>query len=95
MNVTINLPSEAEDVLRSRAEAAGLSAEDYALRLLAQQLGVAEHALPTDATPLRTISEEILSRVRALPDEAFEGLPTDGASQHDHYIYGTPKRDDL
>jgi predicted DNA-binding antitoxin AbrB/MazE fold protein len=39
--------------------------------------------------------EQILSLTRDLPPEAFEGLPTDGASQHDHYIYGTPKRTDL
>lgn len=28
----------------------------------------------------------------ALPDEVFERLPKDGASQVDHYLYGAPKR---
>ena len=27
-----------------------------------------------------------------VPKEALDRLPTDGAAQHDHYIYGTPKR---
>jgi hypothetical protein len=27
-----------------------------------------------------------------VPDEMMNRLPKDGASQHDHYIYGTPKR---
>ena len=27
-----------------------------------------------------------------IPDEELERLPTDGSLQHDHYIYGTPKR---
>ncbi len=27
-----------------------------------------------------------------VPEEELERLPTDGATQHDHYIYGTPKR---
>ncbi len=27
-----------------------------------------------------------------IPDEELDLLPTDGATQHDHYIYGTPKR---
>lgn len=27
-----------------------------------------------------------------IPDEELDRLPTDGATQHDHYIYGTPKR---
>jgi hypothetical protein len=44
--------------------------------------------------PLRNVTEEILRRIAKLPKEAFEGLPPDGASQHDHYIYRTPKRAD-
>ena len=27
-----------------------------------------------------------------IPEETWEALPTDLAAQHDHYIYGTPKR---
>ena len=27
-----------------------------------------------------------------IPDEELDRLPPDGAAQHDHYIYGTPKR---
>jgi hypothetical protein len=26
------------------------------------------------------------------PEEALQALPIDGASQHDHYLYGAPKR---
>jgi hypothetical protein len=36
------------------------------------------------------IAEEISSRV---PLEEWEKLPADGAEQHDHYLYGSPKRD--
>ncbi|MFL5339841.1 MAG: antitoxin family protein [Gemmataceae bacterium] len=39
-----------------------------------------------------TLAERIVARARALPPEVVEAWPTDGASQHDHYIYGTPKR---
>jgi len=28
----------------------------------------------------------------ALPPEVLEKLPPDGAEEHDHYVYGTPKR---
>jgi hypothetical protein len=28
-----------------------------------------------------------------VPPEIMAQMPTDGASQHDHYIYGWPKRD--
>ena len=29
---------------------------------------------------------------RHIPEEELAALPSDGASQHDHYIYGLPKR---
>ncbi|MDX2229977.1 MAG: hypothetical protein NW220_10085 [Leptolyngbyaceae cyanobacterium bins.349] len=35
------------------------------------------------------IAEEI---TRDMTPEEIAQLPTDGAEQHDHYIYGTPKR---
>jgi len=41
------------------------------------------------------IWEKILALTRDIPPEELAKLPTDGASQHDHYIYGTPKRTDL
>jgi bifunctional DNA-binding transcriptional regulator/antitoxin component of YhaV-PrlF toxin-antitoxin module len=44
------------------------------------------------ARPRPTLAERIIARARALPQEVLDRLPTDGASQHDHYIYGTPKR---
>jgi hypothetical protein len=28
-----------------------------------------------------------------MPDEEKNKLPTDGAAQHDHYVYGAPKRE--
>lgn len=42
--------------------------------------------------PRRPIWEEILDLTKDIPPEEFDRLPSDGASQHDHYIYGTPKR---
>lgn len=43
----------------------------------------------------RPIGERIAETVADVPPEELAKLPTDGASQHDHYIYGTPKRPDL
>lgn len=45
--------------------------------------------LPTDDRP---VWERIASLAASLPDEAIAGLPSDGASQLDHYLYGAPKR---
>jgi Arc/MetJ-type ribon-helix-helix transcriptional regulator len=40
----------------------------------------------------KPIWERILERSAAIPDEEWDKLPTDLAEQHDHYLYGTPKR---
>lgn len=39
-----------------------------------------------------SLGERIAARARALPPEVLDKFPVDGASQHDHYLYGTPKR---
>jgi Arc/MetJ-type ribon-helix-helix transcriptional regulator len=48
-------------------------------------------------TGLESEREPIWERLRKLgesaPEGTFDSLPKDGASQVDHYIYGTPKRD--
>jgi Arc/MetJ-type ribon-helix-helix transcriptional regulator len=36
--------------------------------------------------------ERITERMKLLPPEVFDSLPRDGASEHDHYLYGSPKR---
>ena len=43
--------------------------------------------------PLQTAAEIILASMRDVPPEIMATMPTDGASQRDHYIYGWPKRD--
>ena len=42
----------------------------------------------------KSIWERILERSQTVPDEEWSKLPVDGAEQHDHHIYGTPKRTD-
>ena len=40
----------------------------------------------------RHISDVIAETMRDMPPEVLAALPKDGASEHDHYIYGLPKR---
>ena len=39
------------------------------------------------------IANFIVESMKDVPPEIMATMPTDGASQHDHYIYGWPKRD--
>ena len=40
----------------------------------------------------RPIWEKIRRRAENIPAEEAAKLPTDGAAEHDHYLYGSPKR---
>ena len=41
----------------------------------------------------KPIWEIALEFARNVPESELEKLPRDGAAQHDHYLYGSPKRD--
>lgn len=38
------------------------------------------------------LGEKLAALFADIPDEVWEKIPVDGSEQHDHYIYGTPKR---
>ncbi len=82
----IELPDEQAAALKAKAAAAGLTLEAWLTKLAeAEQSG--EH-------PLQTAADIILSHMRNVPPEIMAQMPTDGASQHDHYIYGWPKKEE-
>jgi hypothetical protein len=82
----IELPDEQAAALRAKAAAEGLTLEEWI-----QQL--AETPQPA-SQPLRHIAEVICENMKKVPPEIMATMPTDGASQHDHYIYGWPKREE-
>ena len=43
---------------------------------------------PQNNKPIWEIADEIIATI---PEESFDQIPPDGAEQHDHYLYGTPK----
>ncbi|HZS55828.1 MAG TPA: hypothetical protein VFA65_15615 [Bryobacteraceae bacterium] len=84
MTLTIDLPAEQIAALNDRAEAAGVSAEECAGALLRQALA------PTREQPLSVRIRDLWADI---PDAVRAKLPSDGADQHDHYVYGSPKRE--
>ncbi len=101
--MTINLPENLESPILAAVDSGRYASLDAAMAeaasLLVQRLRQ-EQALapqPTASHPEaaqvhKPIWEEILELTADIPDEEFDKLPTDLAEQHDHYIYGTPKR---
>jgi hypothetical protein len=84
MTLTIDLPEEELTLLNAKASATGVSAQQCAEQLLKRALAATGATKPL-AARIRDLWTDIPSDVRAK-------LPADGASPHDHYIYGIPKR---
>ena len=87
MSLTLELSDEEAMLLHAKSAAEGLSLEEW-LRKLAPP-----EPQTTVDRPLQTAADIILSSMRTVPAEIMATMPTDGASQHDHYIYGWPKRE--
>src|SRR5436853_465952 len=101
--MTINLPKDVESSIIAKVHSGLFPSVDAAMteaaRLLLERLeqGQAPAKEPTvrqgpPAADRKPVWERILERTAAIPDEEWDKLPTDLAEQHDHYLYGTPKR---
>lgn len=90
MTVTIRLSDEQAAALQAQAAEEGLSVDIW-LQRLAEQYAQSRLAAPSKPTP-RPVWEIISERMKNVPSDVFERLPQDGASEHDHYLYGSPKR---
>jgi hypothetical protein len=90
----LELTPEVQAGLLAQAQESGLSLEEFAERVLRREalrvFGESSTLLKTSELPIWEVITDI---VKDVPDEVFERLPKDGASQVDHYIYGLPKRD--
>ena len=90
MTLILELPDSKEAALKAKAQAQGVSAEQYVQQMVDRHLE--EPARPAAIIPSQHISEKIRARMRSIPAEVWATLPNDGASEHDHYIYGLPKK---
>ncbi len=90
MNLNVEIPDKLAPALKAKADERGVSASSYVSQVLERDLGAADVQAKPNKAP---IWEIITDRMKNMPDEVFERLPEDGASQIDHYLYGLPKRD--
>jgi Arc/MetJ-type ribon-helix-helix transcriptional regulator len=101
--MTIHLPPEIETSIQAAVHSGHFPSVDAAMTeaasLLLERL---KHGTPNVKPPAATQPEpvpthkpiwEVFQELSAdVPEEDWDKLPTDLAEQHDHYIYGTPKR---
>jgi Arc/MetJ-type ribon-helix-helix transcriptional regulator len=101
--MTIHLPPDIESSIQAAVHNGHFASVDAAMTeaasLLLQRLHH-EHiqakqtaAISVDAAQKHKPIWEVAAELRrSVPPEEWAKLPVDGATQHDHYIYGTPKR---
>jgi Arc/MetJ-type ribon-helix-helix transcriptional regulator len=100
--MTIIVPPDVENSINAAVRGGHFASVDDAMteaaRLLLQQLEQRQASAPPPAVattrpaahkPIWEVAEELS---KSIPPEEWAKLPVDGATQHDHYIYGTPKR---
>ena len=93
MHLTVNIPDE--EIPALRAKASGVPLEAFVEQVVLERIhSEGNQTSDPPANPLGTAAEIVLRRMRKVPPEIMATLPKDGASQHDHYIYGLPKREE-
>ncbi len=81
----IELTDVQAEALKAKAASEGLSLEAWLLKLARE-----EHPA---SGPRPHIADVIVENMRDVAPEVMACMPKDGASQHDHYIYGWPKKE--
>ena len=92
MTITLPLEPQEEAKLTALAQSRGLSADALVREVLDRILAAAPEPAEEQKPEGRPIWEVILDNMKDVPPEEFARLPKDGASEHDHYLYGHPKR---
>jgi hypothetical protein len=82
----IELTDQEAAALKAKA-AAGLTLEAWL-----ERLADAAATEPAGEYPLQSAADIVLGRMRNVPPEVMATMPRDGASEHDHYVYGWPKK---
>ena len=70
-------------------EQIGVLSEDEMQLVLSFVNGLRKEKSSSRAKPISAIFEDLSSE---LPLEEWHELPSDGAENHDHYLYGAPKK---
>jgi hypothetical protein len=83
MTLTIQLSDEQATALKSKASAEGLSVEAWIQKIAVDA---------SEEGSRRHISQIIRDNMKDVPAEVMASMPNDGAAQHDHYVYGWPKK---
>ena len=80
------MQTEIAQTIYEKVKILSLDKQEEVLEFVEEKLSVAKKR---DSRPIWEIAKEISESV---PLEEWEKLPSDGSINHDHYLYGAPKK---
>ena len=95
--MAISLPPDLAARVQQKVKATHYGSPDDVIREALDALDAREQQEPRvpagDEQPqVVPVWQRFQNALRSIPEEELSALPPDGASEHDHYLYGTPKR---
>ena len=95
--MTLSLPPDLDARIQQKVTEAGYQTPDEVIRKALDALDAKEQQeafSPAKKKKHTTtpVWQRFQTAVRSIPEEELATLPSDGASEHDHYLYGVPKR---
>lgn len=80
------MQTEIAQTIFEKVKTLSLDKQRKVLEIVEKKVSVSQKK---DSRPIWEVIAEISSQV---PDEEWAKLPADGAENHDHYLYGAPKK---
>lgn len=80
------MQTEVAETIFEKVKTLPLDEQREVLKIVEQRL---EKNKPENSRPIWEIAKEISE---SIPLEEWEKLPSDGSINHDHYLYGAPKK---
>ena len=94
--MNVQLSDELQRFVRAQVLSGRYDREEDVIRDVRDWLHARERQSNPQTKPpeerVQTVDEMIDAITADVPEDEWARLPTDGAEQHDHYLYGTPKR---
>jgi Arc/MetJ-type ribon-helix-helix transcriptional regulator len=96
--MTINVSKDVEDAIDAAVRSGQFASAGEMIDKLVREYGERPrpHAAAAQQPPATAHAQSILEMVdelrKSVPPDEFAKLPTNGARQLDHYLYGSPKR---
>ena len=94
--MTVHLPEDLERYVQAKVQSGRFASEEDAVTQALRQLQREDEASAPNgdlqSSTVTPVWERIVQIMSKVPDSVIDQMPTDGAAQLDHYIYGTPKR---